>query len=471
MWPDHRIQKLLGIELPIIQAPMAGAQRAELAIAVANAGGLGSLPCAMLSPEQLREQVAQFRSAAPGRSLNLNFFCHRTPLPDPAREAQWKQRLAAYYREFGVDPDAPVTSASRAPFDNRFCDLVEQLRPEVLSFHFGLPDAPLLDRVRACGAKILSSATTVAEARWLAARGCDAVIAQGAEAGGHRGMFLTDDIATQIGTFALLPQIVDAVRVPVIASGGIGDARGIVAAFALGASAVQLGTAYLLCPEARLAPLYRAALLRAIAADVEAEAELKVDLNVDFKAESKVDTNADTNADTNSESRTASFNATIESSQPASSHRSVVAAVAAPGAAPGVAPVDAPLDGTIDPLRAASFINVSPEQSIEVSDQMSSNPSAADATALTNLFSGRPARGLINRLMREQGPMNPAVPAFPQAAAALAGLRAKAEAAGDDGFMSLWAGQAVAMARSVSAAELTRQLATDALAHLGRFVR
>ncbi|MDB5986361.1 MAG: 2-nitropropane dioxygenase [Nevskia sp.] len=355
MWPDMRIQDLLGIELPIIQAPMAGANGTAMAIAVAQAGGLGSLPCAMLSVEQLRQQFASIRRATP-KPINLNFFCHRAPTVDAAREAQWQQQLAPYYRELGIDADAPIASASRAPFDQRYCELVEELKPEVVSFHFGMPDAVLLDRVRASGAKVLSSATTVAEARWLEARGCDAVIAQGAEAGGHRGMFLSTDVATQIGTFALLPQIVDAVRVPVIASGGIADARGIVAAFALGAAAVQIGTAYLLTPEATISPVHRAALLQA----------------------------------------------------------------------------------------------------------------QDDQTALTNLFSGRPARGIVNRLMREQGPISDKVPDFPLAGGALAPLRAKAEPAGSGDFMSLWSGQAARLAVAMPAGELTRKLAAEALAQLQR---
>ena len=251
MWPDHRIQDLFEIELPIIQAPMAGSVGSEMVIAVSEAGGLGSLPCAMLNPEQMRNELGVIRQRT-SRPINLNFFCHQPPQNDPARENAWKQRLESYYIELGLDPQAPVPAAARAPFDSAMCDLVEEFRPEVVSFHFGLPERALLERVRATGAKIISSATTVDEARWLEDQGCDAIIAQGYEAGGHRGVFLTDDISTQAGTMALVPQVVDAVKVPVIAAGGIADARGIVAAFALGASAVQIGTAYLFCPEAKV---------------------------------------------------------------------------------------------------------------------------------------------------------------------------------------------------------------------------
>ncbi len=259
MWPDRRFQDMLGIEHPIILAPMAGPGTTALAIAVSESGGLGSLPCAMLSHEQIRTelQIIQQRTSRP---VNINFFCHKPPQPDVAAEAVWKARLAPYYRELGLDPDAPFAAANRAPFDDSHCALVEEFCPAVVSFHFGLPEPRLVDRVKAAGCKIISSATTVAEARWLAERGVDAIIAQGAEAGGHRGIFLSEDISTQPGTMALVPQIVDAVSIPVIAAGGIADARGIVAALALGAAAVQIGTAYLFCPEAKLSALHRVAL-------------------------------------------------------------------------------------------------------------------------------------------------------------------------------------------------------------------
>lgn len=354
MWPDRRVLDLLGIDLPILQAPMAGAQRAALAIAVAGAGGLGALPCALLSPADIRGDVAAFRRAS-DRPFNLNFFCHTPPTPDPARLDAWRRRLAVYHRELGLDPDAAVAGATRTPFDASLCALVEELRPPVISFHFGLPAPDLLERVRATGARVLASATTVEEARWLADRGCDAIIAQGAEAGGHRGMFLADDPAAQVGTMALVPQIVDAVAVPVIASGGIGDARGIVAAFALGAAAVQLGTAYLFCPEATITPVHRRA------------------------------------------------------------------------------------------LRSARD----------------------DRTVLTNLFTGRPARGLVNRLVRDLGPLAD-VPAFPLAAGPLAPLRARAEAGDRGDFSPLWSGQAASLGRELPAAELTRRLAEETLARLAR---
>ena len=350
VWPDRRLLDLLGIEIPVLQAPMAGSSTVEMAIAVARAGGLGALPCALISPDVARDQVARFREAVKA-PVNLNFFCHTPPEPDQAAQARWRARLAPYYAELGLDPDTDAPAANRAPFDEAFCRVVEDLRPEVVSFHFGLPPADLLARAKAAGAKVLSSATTVAEARWLAERGCDAIIAMGFEAGGHRGSFLTQDMSAQPGTFALVPQVVDAVDVPVIAAGGIADGRGVAAAFALGASGVQVGTAYLRTPEAAIPDFHRQALAQA----------------------------------------------------------------------------------------------------------------RDDGTAVTNLFTGRPARGLYNRLMREVGPLSPDAPPFPTAAGALGPLRTAHP--GPD-FTNLWAGQAAALAVETDAETLTRRLAADGLARL-----
>jgi len=352
-WPDHRILELFGIQVPIIQAPMAGSVLSEMVIAVSEAGGLGSLPCAMLSADQVRAELATVRRGT-ARPINVNFFCHQTPRVDPHRENLWRQRLVSYYVELGLDPEAPVPSSGRAPFDSAMCDVVVECKPAAVSFHFGLPAKHLLARVKATGAKILSSATTVDEARWLEGEGCDAVIAQGYEAGGHRGMFLDSDISTQVGTMALVPQVVDAVKVPVIAAGGIADARGIVAAFALGASAVQMGTAYLLCPEAKVGSAHRHAL------------------------------------------RNAKDNQTV----------------------------------------------------------------------LTNVFTGRPARGIVNRMVREVGPMSDLAPEFPLAAGAVAPLRSKSETLGSDQFVALWSGQAAPLARELPAGELTKRLAAEALTKL-----
>lgn len=338
--------RLLGIELPLIQAPMAGVQGSALAAAVCNAGALGSLPCAMLSLQALQGEL-QALSAQTSRPYNVNFFCHQPPPPDAARQAAWQAALAPYYAELGLDAAAVAPGAGRSPFSHEAADVLAPFRPAVVSFHFGLPSAELLARVRGWGSKILSSATTVAEARWLEARGVDAIIAQGLEAGGHRGMFLTNEVSSQLGTFALLPQIAPAVRVPVIAAGGIANAQSAGAALALGASAVQVGTAYLLCPEASTTALHRAAL----------------------KSE------------------------------------------------------------------------------------------AAAHTALTNVFTGRPSRGIVNRIVCELGPMSELAPSFPLATAAMAPLRTRAESLGLSDFSPLWAGQNSSGCREISAAQLTRELA------------
>ena len=256
---EHWLQRL-GVIVPVVQAPMAGSVGAAMVVAVTGAGGLGSLPCALLSADAVRAEVATIRQTTDG-PFNLNFFCHeRVPDDGGMAAAVWLRHLQRYFDELGLDSTAPLPDVDRAPFDEGTCELIEELRPAVVSFHFGLPGPDLLDRVRATGATVLSSATTVDEARWLEAHGADVVIAQGVEAGGHRGMFLTTDIATQLGTFALVPQIVDAVAVPVVAAGGIADVRGVAAAAALGASAVQPGTAFLRCPEATTSPVHRAAL-------------------------------------------------------------------------------------------------------------------------------------------------------------------------------------------------------------------
>ncbi|WP_439925784.1 NAD(P)H-dependent flavin oxidoreductase [Nitrobacter sp. JJSN] len=353
MWPDRKLIDLFGIEFPIVQAPMAGIMDADLVIGAAEGGALGSLPCAMLSPDKVREQVGIIRQRVKV-PLNMNFFVHRAVAADPQRDAGWRMRLGAYYKELGLDPSVPTAPANRAPFDAAMCEVVEDMKPEVVSFHFGLPDRPLLDRVKATGAVVVGCATIVREAVWLEENGVDAIIAQGAEAGGHRSMFLTDNIAAQPGLFALVPQMADVVRVPIIAAGGVADGRGIAAAFALGAAGVQIGTAYLRCPESKVSVLGRAAL--ATAGD--------------------------------------------------------------------------------------------------------------ESTVITNIMTGRPARGIANRVMREVGPVSPDAPAFPHAAAAFAPLKAVAEKQGKPDFTNLWAGQAVRLGREMRAAELTRALAGDALKRL-----
>jgi nitronate monooxygenase len=353
MWPDRRLIDLFKTEFPILLAPMAGVMDQDLAIAVAQGGGLASLPCAMISADKAREQVGILRQRV-SAPVNLNYFCHTPVDADPAREAGWRKRLTPYYQELGLDPAASINAANRAPFDEAMCAVIEELKPEVVSFHFGLPPAAMVKRIKAAGAIVLASATIVKEAIWLEQHGADVIIAQGAEAGGHRGMFLTENIYEQPGTFALVPQVVDAVKVPVIAAGGIADGRGIAAAFALGASAVQIGSAYLRCPESKVSAPARVVLAQAL----------------------------------------------------------------------------------------------------------------DDSTVITNVMTGRPARGVPNRVMREVGPVSPDAPAFPHAATALGPLKAAAEKLGKVDFTNLWAGQAVRMGREMPAAELTRALAGSALARL-----
>lgn len=339
------LQQLLGIQLPVIQAPMAGVAGSELVVAVCNAGGLGSLPCATLSLDAMRQELQIIRQCT-ASAFNVNFFCHSDPVRDVAREEAWSAAIAPYLEEYGVSDAASEPAPGRPPVSWEAIEVLAEFEPPVVSFHFGLPSSEMMARVSSWGGKILSSATTVEEALWLQDNGVDAIIAQGYEAGGHRGMFLTEDLATQTGTFALLPQIVAAVNVPVIAAGGIADRRGVVAAMALGAAGVQVGTAYLLCPEAKTSELHRAAL----------------------KGE------------------------------------------------------------------------------------------AAHTTAVTNIFSGRPARAIVNRIVRELGPCNMNVPPFPLAAAAIAALRRKAEAEGSADFTSLWAGQNVSGCEEIPAAVLTAKL-------------
>ncbi|MEN3975515.1 nitronate monooxygenase family protein [Emcibacter sp. SYSU 3D8] len=349
MWQDRRILDLFGIDHPLLLAPMAGSAGSALAVAVAKAGGLPALPCALLSPEQMRAEIGVIRQQATG-PLNLNFFCHTPPEPDPAREQAWRAKIAALYGPVPDGPDAPP----RRPFDEAACAVVEDSRPEVVSFHFGLPAAPLLARVRATGARIIASATTVDEAVWLERSGVDAVIAQGAEAGGHRGMFLGLDTATQTGTFSLVPLVTDAVKVPVIAAGGVSDGRAMAAALVLGAAAVQVGTAFLRSPEALTSTLHRKAL------------------------------------------------------------------------------------------------------------------AAGGPTAMTNVITGRPARGFTTRLVRDVGPINPDAPAFPLASNAIASLRKAAEADGRPDFSPVWAGQSFSLASEEPATVIAERIVRDAARLLDR---
>jgi nitronate monooxygenase len=352
-WPDARLLELFGTELPIVQAPMANSSGVDMAVAVAEAGALGSFPCAGLNDEKIRAGVTEIRLRTK-KPINLNFFCHAAAPEDLAREKAWLERLTPYYAELGIAPPQPPLKPTIFNFTEEACAAVESLRPEVVSFHFGLPEDKLLERVKAAGCKIISSATTLREARHLAERGVDAIIAQGAEAGGHRGMFLETDVATQIGTFALVQQLVEALKVPVIAAGGIGDGRSITAAFVLGAAGVQIGTGYLCTPEATTSELHKTAL-------------------------------------------------------------------AEPGR----------------------------------------------VTVIADVFSGRPARAIMNRFVREQGAINPAVATYPLATPALAPLRKAAEAKGSGDFSWFWSGQGAPPPTAIGAKDLTRRLADEALALLG----
>ena len=370
--PSSPLEDRLGLRWPLLQAPMAGAQASAMALAVSGAGALGALPCAMLAPDALRRELAVM--AASGLPYNVNWFCHTPPVPDAAREAAWRAALKPYFDEFGLDIDAVPTGPGRAPFSADAAELMAEFKPPVVSFHYGLPAPALLARVKSWGAFVLSSATTVREALWLEEHGADAIIAQGLEAGGHRGHFLptgrpeaktapsggsarrearerggdcgSDDLSEQMGTFALLPQVVAAVRVPVIAAGGIADAAGVRAARALGAAGVQVGTAYLCADEALTTAAHRAAL----------------------------------------------------------------------------------------------------------------QSEAARHTVITNLITGRPARGIVNRVMRELGPMSRAPSAFPLATAAMSYLRTQAEKQGCLDFTHFWSGQNASGCRSAPAAEITRAL-------------
>ena len=353
-WPDTRLLDLFGVEIPIIQAPMANATAVDMAVAVAEAGALASYPCAGLADDKIAEGVTTIRNRAK-KPINLNFFCHPVPPADAERDAAWLNKLAPYYREFGADTPSLPLKATIFSFTPATWAVVEQLKPQVVSFHFGLPDPTLVARVKKAGCKIISSATSLREALWLAEHGVDAIIAQGAEAGGHRGMFLETDVATQIGTFALLQQVVEAVKVPVIAAGGIGDGRSLTAALILGAAGVQIGTGYLGCPEATISALHREALRK--------------------------------------EGR---------------------------------------------------------------------------ETIITNVLSGKPARSIVNRIIREQGPINTSsLPAYPLVTPALKPLRAQAEAKGLTDFSPLWSGQGAPPREGIGAKELTQAFADEALALLG----
>ncbi len=341
----------LGLELdyPLIQSPMAGVQDVELALAVSAAGGLGSLPAAMLSSSQLDQSLGQFRQRLKG-PINVNFFCHNSPKQDDRFSPQWMSALQPFFDEFEIDSTSIASGVERRPFSDEACEVLEQYRPEVVSFHFGLPSAELVDRVHAMGSLIAATATTLAEAQWLQAHGADWIIAQGLEAGGHRGHFLSPQLQQQLPLQELLRQCVEGTNLPVIAAGGIGDGQQIKHSLAMGASAVQVGTAFLLCHEATTSAVHRAAL----------------------------------------------------------------------------------------------------------------TPAAGEQTCITNVFSGRPARGITNRAIESLGPLSDVAPAFPQAATAITALRQRCEAQGSGDFSPLWSGQNTRACDPISAAEMVERLMESA---------
>lgn len=340
------IKDLIDVELPIIQAPMAGVQDSELTIAVCEAGGLGSLPCGMLSIDVMTEQIRAIRKAT-SRPYNLNFFCHEMPAFNPHQQDIWKQQLQPYYKELGLDIEGVSVGTSRKPFNHEMADAIEPFSPEFISFHFGLPSLDLMQRIWQWGGKIVSSATTVEEAVWLEKNKVDGIIVQGREAGGHRGMFLTDDLASQQSLSVLLPKIVEQVSVPVIAAGGIACHGDFLKVRAMGACAAQVGTTYLLCPESKATHLHKNAIKQ----------------------------------------------------------------------------------------------------------------KAKDNTKITNVFSGRPARGIFNRAMKVLGEMNPTAPTFPYASIEMTPLRSKAELLGKDDFTPLWCGENTSGCSEQSAFDVTLSLA------------
>jgi len=351
-WPDNRLRELFGIEHPILLAPMAGATTPALAAAVSNAGGLGGHGCTGFPPDHFRKEVAAIR-AATNRPFHVNFFAHEPPPEHGEAGPAMRALLQGLWREAGLGT-LPPASAGFAPFGEAMLEAVLETRPDVVSFHFGLPDQEMVEAVKHAGCRVLCSATSPAEAVELERRGVDAVIAQGFEAGGHSGIFLSDPMKGGMTTFALVPQVADAVSVPVVAAGGIMDGRGIAAAFALGAAGVQVGTAFLSCPEASVSDAHRAALLDARA--------------------------------------------------------------------------------------------------------------TGRATVVTKGISGRPARGLVNRLMEEVTRLQHDAAPFPLQNA----LTRQLSTVGDPEVEVMWAGQSAALSRAMPAAELVTALVAETEAALGR---
>ena len=337
------IHQLLGTKLNIIQAPMAGVQNWELAVAVSNAGCLGSIPCGMLTPEQVVAEIELF-SAHSDKPYNLNFFCHEMEPIDQKSLAHWQLLLKNYYNDLGAEKPKSFRGL-RYPFDAEMADRIEPFKPPIISFHFGLPSPELIERIKSWGTVILSSATTIEEGIWLEKHGADIIIAQGVEAGGHRAMFLTTDIKSQMPVVELVNALKSHVSVPIVAAGGIGSKQDIRKLVELGSCGVQLGTAFLLCDEAKTSEVHKAAI---------------------------------------------------------KSHNQI--------------------------------------------------------TAITNVFTGRPARGIQNKVMTDLGYMTDEAPKFPYASIAMAPLRAEAESQFSGDFTPLWAGTNRRACEEISASDLLKAL-------------
>jgi nitronate monooxygenase len=347
MWNDKRAIDLLEIEHPLIQAPMAGPTNPQIVAAVSEAGGLGGLGASGKSLDDLRVAIREIKSLT-DRPFNVNLFNRSTEVYDSEARSgpRLKELLQSYHSEMGLGP-VPDPIPLYGPADKQLEVLIDERVP-VVSFHFGV-DAQTVATAKEAGAKVLCSATTVSEAILLEALGVDAIIAQGAEAGGHRGTFQGDYRQALVGAVALVPRVVDAVSVPVIAAGGIMDSRGIVACLALGASAVQMGTAFLGCPEATVAPVWR------------------------------------------------------------------------------------------DALEGAE----------------------AESTVVTEVLSGKPARGLHNRYIEELEAIDEPLLPYPTQFAVARELRKEAASRGEASFVAMWAGQGVGLFRRQPAAELVKQLVAE----------
>lgn len=341
---------MLGIDLPIIQAPMVGVSTPQLAAAVCNGGGLGSIGLGASSPEQAREMIAQTR-ALTSRPFNANLFCHRPAQADAAREARWCEHLRPLFAEFGQSPPGALREIYRSfVADPAMLGMLLEEKPAVVSFHFGLPAPDWIAQLKQAGIRLMATATSLAEARQIEAAGLDMIIAQGAEAGGHRGVFEPEAGDALLGTLAVTRLLAARTSLPVIAAGGIMDGQGIRAALALGAQAVQMGTAFILCPESAANGAYREAM----------------------------------------------------------------------------------------------------------------GSERAQRTAITSAISGRPARGLVNRLFSDlDGPSAPPLPDYPITYDAAKALHAAASAQGCNDFAVQWAGQGAPLARSMPASELMATLARE----------